>query len=104
MKYLNNSKIFLSTSDWEGLSVSLIEAQMMGLPAIAWDIPSNREIIQDGESGYLCSTENEMALRIQEILNDIQLWKYLSENARSNAILNFERSHNLNAWKIAYFE
>jgi glycosyltransferase involved in cell wall biosynthesis len=104
MKYLNNSKIFLSTSDWEGLSVSLIEAQMMGLPAIAWDIPSNREIIQNGESGYLCSTENEMALRIQEILNDTQLWKYLSKNARSNAILNFERSHNLHAWKIAYFE
>jgi hypothetical protein len=103
MNYLNNSKIFLSTSDWEGLSVSLIEAQMMGLPAIAWDIPSNREVIRNGESGYLCSSENEIALRIQEILSNVQLWNYLSHNARSNAILSFERSKNIHAWKSAYF-
>ena len=104
MKYLNSSKIFLSTSDWEGLSVSLIEAQMMGLPSIAWDIPSNREIIQHGESGYLCLSEDEIANRIQEILSDNQLWERLSKNARDNAIVKFERSKNLEAWKLAYFE
>ncbi len=104
MKYLNNSKVFLSTSDWEGLSMSLIEAQMMGLPAIAWDIPSNREIILNGESGYLCTSETEMALRIYQILSDKSLWNYLSLNARKNAISNFEKSNNKQAWKIAYFE
>ncbi len=104
MRYLNNSKIFLSTSDWEGLSMSLIEAQMIGLPAIAWDLPSNREIIQNGETGYLCSTENEIAFRVQEILRDVKLWEYLSQNARRKAIINFERSENLDAWKNAYFD
>jgi glycosyltransferase involved in cell wall biosynthesis len=43
----------LSTSDNEGMPVALIEAQFAGLPVVATDVGSNREVIEDGESGFV---------------------------------------------------
>ncbi|MGC1274777.1 MAG: glycosyltransferase [Planctomycetaceae bacterium] len=40
-------------SDFEGQSNSLLEAMAAGVPVIATDIPANRELVQDGRTGYL---------------------------------------------------
>jgi len=45
--------VVLSTSDNEGMPVALIEAQFAGLPVVATDVGSNREVIEDGESGFV---------------------------------------------------
>ena len=103
VQILNSSRIFLSTSDWEGLSISLIEAQMMGVPAVVWDIPSNHEIVIHGKTGFICSSEDELSKKIQEILLQAELWKFLSFNARNNALKKFERVANQNYWKQVYF-
>src|SRR4051812_6744514 len=41
------------TSDNEGMPVSLIEAAMCGVPAVATDVGSVREVVLDGRSGWL---------------------------------------------------
>ena len=38
----------------KGLNVSLMEAMAAGLPCIASDIRGNRELVRDGETGFLC--------------------------------------------------
>lgn len=43
----------------EGLPRSLLEAAAMGLPLIASDIPGCREVVIDGENGYLCPSGDE---------------------------------------------
>jgi len=45
--------VVLSTSDNEGMPVALIEAQLAGLPVVASDVGSNREVIETGETGYV---------------------------------------------------
>ncbi len=40
-------------SDFEGLSNSLMEAMAAGVPVVASDIPPNRELVLDGETGFL---------------------------------------------------
>ncbi len=53
-KHMQRSHVFLSTSEWEGLPCSLIEAQALGVPVLASDCPSGpREILLDGEAGVL---------------------------------------------------
>lgn len=53
-KYIQRSHAFLSTSEWEGLPCSLIEAQALGVPVLASDCPSGpREILMDGTAGVL---------------------------------------------------
>jgi glycosyltransferase involved in cell wall biosynthesis len=41
------------TSDNEGMPVSLIEAASVGCPAVATDVGSVREVVHDGESGFV---------------------------------------------------
>ena len=47
--------IGLCTSDSEGMPLSLIEAQMAGVPVVSTDVGSVSEIVEDGKTGYLAS-------------------------------------------------
>lgn len=53
LDYIAASDIYLSTSRWEGLPYSLIEASMMGLPAIATDVVGNNEVVKNNFNGKL---------------------------------------------------
>lgn len=45
--------VFCLASDFEGMSNSIMEAMAVGLPVVASDIPPNRELVVDGQTGYL---------------------------------------------------
>lgn len=45
--------VFCLVSDFEGMSNSVMEAMAVGLPVLASDIPPNRELVLEGETGYL---------------------------------------------------
>jgi glycosyltransferase involved in cell wall biosynthesis len=51
-KYYRRFNIFILPSKVEGFSVALLEAGAFMVPAIAFDIGGNTEIIQDGITGY----------------------------------------------------
>jgi glycosyltransferase involved in cell wall biosynthesis len=51
--------IAISTSDNEGMPIALIEAQLAGLPVIATDVGSNREIIENGVNGIITKKNSE---------------------------------------------
>lgn len=46
----------------EGMSTTLMEAAAMGLPLIASDIPGCREVVADGETGFLCNAKDVESL------------------------------------------
>lgn len=46
--------VLLAPSVREGMSLAVLEAMGSGLPVVASDIPSMREIIKDGDGGLLC--------------------------------------------------
>lgn len=54
--------VFINVSSSEGVPVSIMEAMSFGLPIIATDVGGSREIVRDGENGYLlrsdCSKED----------------------------------------------
>ncbi len=52
-KLLRIMDLFWIASDFEGQSNSIMEAMAAGLPVIASDIPPNRELVIDGETGFL---------------------------------------------------
>lgn len=45
--------VFCLASDFEGMSNSVMEAMAVGLPVLASDIPPNRELVVEGETGHL---------------------------------------------------
>jgi glycosyltransferase involved in cell wall biosynthesis len=50
---LKSSNIFLSTSLFEGVSNSIMEALVAGLPVVATDVGDNNYLIKNGHNGYL---------------------------------------------------
>ena len=61
---LKGASDFVSSSDFEGMSNSMLEAMAIGLPTICTDCPSGgaREIIQHHENGILVPIKNIDAL------------------------------------------
>ena len=59
----------LLTSDNEGTPLSLIQAGFAGLPAIASDVGSVREVVLDGETGWIAKpTSNQLSLAVMDFL------------------------------------
>ena len=54
-KWFRAADAYVSCAQSDGTSVSLLEAMATGLPAVATDIPSNREWVVDGQNGWLAT-------------------------------------------------
>lgn len=73
--FAQSSIAVLPSTYGEGVPKFLIEASSCGLPVVAYDVPGCREIVHDGENGFLVSSKNVdmLANRIEILLNDIDL-------------------------------
>ena len=59
-EYYEKASIYLMTSRFEGLPMTLIEAQSFGLPIISYDVKTGpKDIITNNENGYLIEDDNE---------------------------------------------
>lgn len=79
---LSESDIYVMSSEWEGLSIALIEAAASGIPIIATNAGSNSEIINDGENGMIVSVKNSEVLadRLYKLIKNKKLRKKISKN------------------------
>jgi glycosyltransferase involved in cell wall biosynthesis len=78
--------IGLSTSDSEGMPLSLIEAQMAGVPVVATDVGSVAEIVDHGITGCLTARNTEeMAEAVKEIAIAISRSDAMSKAAKDRA-------------------
>ena len=64
------SDIFLFPTRWEGMPISLMEAQVMGIPAVATDIVGNRDVVLSGETGYLCTDVPSLIAAVSSLVDD----------------------------------
>lgn len=64
--YLANADIYLSTSLWEGLPLSVLEAMSIGLPLVLSDCVGNRDLVKN--NGFLYSNRFEAVTYINELL------------------------------------
>lgn len=82
---VRDCEMFVSSSDFEGLSNSMIEAMAIGLPCICTDCLGGgaREMITDGENGLLVPKKNVHALAnaMVKMAQDKELSEKCSENA-----------------------
>lgn len=82
---IRDSAMFVLSSDYEGISNSMIEALSMGIPVISTDCPvgGSRAYIQDGVNGLLVPVGDGKALveAMRRVAGDRLLSAKLSSNA-----------------------
>jgi len=82
---------FWLTSGYEGQSNAMMEAMAAGLPVVATDIPGNRDLVVDGETGYLAPVGDRAAFarQTQQLFEDASLAQKLGEAGRLRMSGNF---------------
>lgn len=89
---LSVADIFCIPSHREGFGTVVIEAASLGLPTIGTRIPGLKDSIIENETGLLVELKNEdqLATAMLRLCTDAPLRKSLSENAKKNAIENYD--------------
>ncbi len=99
---LAQADLFLLTSDFEGLPNALIEAQGLGLPALATACPYGPdEIVEDGTTGRLVPPGDAGALawEARQLLADRGRLREMAEAARGRARRLFDLPAVLPRWQ-----
>lgn len=82
---MNNAKIYISTSDYEGISNTMLEALAIGTPCIVTDCPIGgaKMFIQNGVNGILVPVGDYKRLgkEIIKLLSDEKLCEEFSNNS-----------------------
>lgn len=61
--------IFILTSLWEGLPISLLESMYMKKTAVVSNVIGNRDVISNHENGYVCDSAEDFIKAISDIGN-----------------------------------
>ena len=80
--YIKEADIFVHCTRFEGKSLAVQEAQILGKPIIVSNCSGNREQIVNGEDGVVCSFDpKSMARAINELILDKEKRNRYSQNA-----------------------
>ena len=82
-EYLWQSDIYVHSAISEGFGLTLIEAMAAGLPVVCTDGKGNRDLIQDGENGFMVWERDPKMLadKIEYLLDNDKAYQRISKNA-----------------------
>lgn len=89
--HVSNATIYLQPSLWEGMPVSILEAMAAAKPVVASDIIGNKDLIQDGVTGFLCAPTSPD--QFQKIISRLLSEKELRDSIRIKA-RDYVRTHH----------
>ena len=99
---IENAKLFVLPSDYEGMPNALLEAMALGLACISSDCPCGgpKELIEDGVSGLLFPVGDREALSacLRRLLEDGETRRVLALAAREKAE-DFRPEHVFGRWE-----
>lgn len=104
--YVKLFDVGVLTSESEGLSNALIEYQLCGIPAIAFDTGGNREVIEHGNTGYLAEMGDLGAMKkfVDRLLNDHELRRKMGKSAVKKARSLFDGPRMVKQTSDFYYE
>lgn len=89
---LSIADVFLMPSESETFGLAALEAMACGVPTVVSDVGGLPELVNDGETGYLCPVNDVDAFtnRTRALLSDEDLHDRMAENARLRAVDTFD--------------
>ena len=99
---LKDNNIFILTSLWEGLPISLLEAMYMKKICLVSDVIGNRDVINDGINGFICDSEEAFSNRINEIIAGKYDIEKIKENAHNDVIKLYNMNNTCEKYRKLY--
>jgi len=84
--------IFILSSDWEGVPMTILEAMAAGRPVIATAVGGVAELVEDGKTGLLVPPQNAQALAaaMTRLANGPVLRQALGKQGQKRALKRFD--------------
>lgn len=80
-QYVSKSDILVVTSDYEGRSIAIDEAQVLGIPVITTNYPTAKDAVVDGETGLICDmTPEAIADAVMRLESDNSLYAHICQS------------------------
>jgi glycosyltransferase involved in cell wall biosynthesis len=97
--WLRRSRIFVLTSESEGLALSMMEAMTCGLPAVVSRVGDLGDLVDDGRTGYLVGerTADAFAEKLLLLLGNGERYKEFSAASKA-AAARYERGETTRLW------
>ncbi len=102
----HGSDLFLSTSNYEGFGLAIVEAMAAGRPVVATSVGGVPEVVVDGTTGRLCAPEdaNGLAHAVLELLGDLPTREQMGGAARERASRLFDTRDMLKKYEELYID
>lgn len=86
--YYQEASVFVLPSLNEGMSNAMLEALASGLPILATDTGGSKELIREGENGFIIKMKDsqDIAEKIEKLIKDLELRRKMGENSRQRAL------------------
>lgn len=102
LRQLATLDIYIQTSRWEGLPVAVIEAMAAGLPVVATNVVGNRDLVKEGENGWLANDRDDFLARLAPLIENREERRRLGEKARTFAHAHYSLDTMMAALERAY--
>lgn len=96
--------IVVSTSDYEGLPINLLEAMAAGVPVVATDVGGNKDLVDSGKTGILVERGNVEAIAngICNVIENHDLSEQLGRNGYKAVEENYSLDKIIKKWEKLY--
>ena len=81
-QYLLQTDIYVSTSIFEGLPYSILEAMSLGIPCVASFCDGHNDIITSNEDGFLCNSNEQFVNVLLHLINEPSLRDEIGKKAK----------------------
>jgi len=101
---LRYADLFVLSTHWEGLPLAILEAMLAGIPVIASDVPGVRELIADGQTGYLFKEGDvsELSKKIIAVQSDLDASRKIKSRALAMARSKYSVARMIEAYDRFY--
>jgi Glycosyltransferase len=89
LKAVSEADVYLSTSDWEGMPVSVIEAMLMGKPPVVSQCAGNVDAVSHLRTGVVYETVDEAVDWVTRLASDAAFSSAVGTSAREEALDRF---------------
>lgn len=99
---LRNIDVYLSTSLWEGLPLSVLHAMCAGKPLVLSECTGHTDLVRSGFNGFLFRTADEAVVRILDLKKDRNMLAEMGRHSRDIAMRDFSQERMIEQYRALY--
>ncbi|MFA6074538.1 MAG: glycosyltransferase [Negativicutes bacterium] len=99
---LASADVYLSTSLWEGMPLSVLQAMQAGLPLLLSSCVGNRDLVFESKNGYLFDDIEAAIIKLELLINNKQLRETMGRRSKKLVEEQYNFENMLDGYRELY--